>query len=330
MNLKRLLNYACLSGALALLITACQEDRDENVASAVSVAEQPDIAVENGMLHFKDQSVWAATIQKMKETEDYNAHLASLGFENSLLNKYDAIKESDEVLDDYFATGKLPEIMDDLFASLLNEHAMVKIGETLYKVTDKYTFSAVDEKGSMRQKFQESLSLDKLPNVATFENIDHLAGKTMVIKSSGGEKKVNARFQGDEWYIEQYYPYRIKVGAWSRTYGLYTSIGVKINSEKDKKGGIFGGKKWRNDDANYLYCGGYARTQVCEATVPCSPVFDTPNSWNTRRNKHRAEKTLHDIGGPSLGLWYVTQFVAGEYKFEFEDGVFRTLNITFN
>lgn len=326
---KTITHYVCLLGALTFLFTSCQEDTEiETSASVPSAVEQPDIAVKNGMLHFKDQSVWESTIKAMQDTEDYGEYVAALGFENSLRAKYDAIEESDELLEDYFEAGKLPEIMDDLFASLLNEHAMVKIDQTLYKITDEYTFSAVDRDGSMTEYFEENSSLQKLSDVTTFENVDGLADKTMVV-SGNDMTQINARFQGDRWHIQQYGNYRVKVGAWSRTYGLYTSIGVKINTEEYKRGRTFLTRRlrWRNEDANYLYCGGYARTQVCESSVPCTPVYDTSNSWNTRRNKHRAEKTFLDHGG--IGIWYVTRFVAGEYKFEFENGAYHTLDITF-
>ena len=320
---KTITHHICLFGILAILFAACQEDRDVEVAASVPIQEQPIVAVENGLLHFRDQSAWETTIQKMQGLEDYESYVTSLGFENSLRSKYDAIKESEELLEDYFKAGTLPNIQDDLFASLLNENAMVKIGQTLYRVTDEYTFSAVDEDGSMLKQFKENpASLNKLSEVSTFENIDHLSDKTSVIKGKDGKEV--ARFQGSSevaFYKFNVVPgeYRVLAGAWSRTYGLYSSIGVKIICESYRKGGIFGKKAWRSRDADYLYCYGETETQECRPGG-CVDIF--AQGGTIKFKSHRAEKTLRSAptGFPNVSVWHVTDYIEGDYQVRYEPG----------
>lgn len=145
-----------------------------------------------------------------------------MGFTNSLRRKYDIINESgDQKLDTYFDKGVLPKVEDNLFATLLNEEGLIKIGNTLHKITNDYTFSVADEDNSMLARFKENTaSLKSLDQVSVFENIDHLAGKTMTINDVVGGKEVNARFQGDAEHIVKYGDiFRARLGAWSRTYG---------------------------------------------------------------------------------------------------------------
>ena len=321
MNLKRLLNYVCLSGALALLFTACQEDQDiDNVAS---VAEQPDIAVENGMLHFKDQSVWAATIQEMKDAEDYGEYVAALGFENSLRAKYDAIEmeEGAEFLEELFDSGKLPDIQDNLFASLLNDKAMMKIGNTLHRVTDKYTFSVEDEDGSMREQFQESSSLDKRRDVTVFENVDHLAGKTLIAKDEEGNEV--ARFQGSDsrsWAKPGSTTTRSVIGAWSKTWGTYASVGVEMETQSYRAGGIFNSnRRWRSRASDYLFVYGETFTQQCRPLGCDNKSLKTGGT--IKSGSRRVDRVLADVNIPIPGAyWYVTDYVEGDYKVRYDAG----------
>ena len=211
----------------------------------------------------------------------------------------------------------MPKIQDNLFASLLNEEAMVKIGQTLYRVTDDYTFSVVDKDNRMLKQFRENAaSLEKLSQVNKFENIDYLAGKTLVMEDEQGREI--ARFQGSSersWPKPGSSQFRAEIGAWSRTYGLYSSVGVKIETQSYRRGGVFGKKRWRSRDSNYLYCYGRAETKECIGG-PCSPVFN-PSGSNSRSG-NRCERTIAQAGG--TGAWHVTNWIDGRYRVRYEAG----------
>lgn len=295
--------------ACCFTLNACTNNAQDEVMPANSLTTS-EVVVKNGALHFKDMDVFVKITNQLNDgTLDANLWVKSIEFNNSLKQVQAEKLAKGEVLD----TEDL-EIPDPVFASILNANGVYFIGDEAHKVTDEYEYVA------------NAKEVDKLSNINANSTLKTVAGvKAHKVKIGLMEKQQNARLLGKVTrekfpYINRPVPYdnrddlKAQLIAWSRTYAVYSSVGIRITGRKYSKDGLFGSLKWRDDKMDFASISWSAVTQVCHSGGCSEKGLLT--GFESDTNEKSISKTINYAAG--IGMWHVTDYVEGEFKYRDE------------
>lgn len=228
---------------LLVFASSCQK---ENVQKAVSLdSEKKDIVIEHGMLSFRSHSVF---MNKMKEL-----NALTLAEVNQIVDAFDFRSYALDTLID----REIEVNPDPLLRRVLNHDASIKVGDSIFVfMPDK---EIVIKNGDI-DVYQEVL-LGKIDEGNPYVQVNKVNISTAqfdladdgviapLSKSPGtwyGETQI---FSPEEHYGR---PERVKIVVFAQSSGLYPSAGATARGEAYRRGGVFGKKKWHDDEMHML------------------------------------------------------------------------------
>ncbi len=281
--------------ACFVVLNACKNQINEVAPSNLNTNE---VVVKNGALHFKDLNVFTKIVKQLNDGDlDLDTWTASIGFTNSLS------QSQNNTLD----------IPDPVFANILNAEGIYFIGNEAHKVGKTYEYVTNEQ------------NIEQLRNIDVNSKEENIAGmKAHKIKFGAAAKAFNARFQGAETLSRIPYTSRhdlqAELHAWSRTYAVYSSVGVRIKGRKFRKGGLFGSSKWRDDEMDFASISYECQTEVCVGGQCSGEAILTGDDSVT--NKKKLSITINYSAG--TGTWHVTDYI--EADFSYRDEGLSTVN----
>lgn len=290
-------------------LNACTNNTQNEVSPANSLTNN-EVVVKNGALHFKDMDAFVKTTSQLNDgTLDVNLWLKSIDFKNSLKQTQAAKIAKGEELD-----NEDLEVPDPVFASILNADGVYFIGDEAHKVTTQYEYVTNAQEATKLSNINTSSTLAEVPGV-----------KAHKVKIGQIEKQSNARLLGKVTrerfpYADRPVPYatrndlKAQLSAWSRTYAVYSSVGISITGRKYSKDGLFGSLQWRDDEMDYASINWSALTKVCHSGGCSEQGLLT--GFVYANNEKTVSKTINTAYG--AGIWHVTAYVEGEFKYRDE------------
>ncbi|TYR37472.1 hypothetical protein FXV77_05560 [Sphingobacterium phlebotomi] len=209
---------------------------------------------EKGYIRFDDLASFQAVVGSLDNEEDsvIAAWESSIGF-SSLRAKFAALAETDE---EYLN----PVEGVDNFGAVINQDGVFAIGDTIHVVTyeKEYLITDGDESKIANVTSQNASS----QNVETF-NIERTPLRVAEIDGAPFMSAF-ATWSGTKGVTEPECTApgrreRVVLEAFANNYASYGKIGARIKGEAYRKGGLFGSKKWRDDEVQYGKMQGVAK-----------------------------------------------------------------------
>lgn len=230
-----------LIGLLASFVfISCEK---ESMQKAVQVHQ--DVSAENGMLSFRNHSVFLDKILEWNELslEDVNAIIRQFNFRSYAL---DTLIDRTDLINP-----------DPLIRRVLNHEGAIKVGDSIFvfndrgeeviiKNGDENLYNKVLSGAFDRDDRNIQVNKVKIEARQILQNSNELSPMSQTPGTWYGETQV---FSPEEYFGR---PERAKIIVYAQSSGLYPSAGVTAIGEAYRSGGVFGSKKWRNDEIHAL------------------------------------------------------------------------------
>lgn len=191
-----------------------------------------------------------------------------------------------------------PYIAQDAFSAIINQSGEVIIGNKLYRLQHDRTFEYSVPNNIPLKSFIEDYS--KGTPTVEYKNIDNF-----------NKELSNGRFLGSATVTETWGSsnFRCELEAYSQTFGIYSAVGTKIKSYRNRKG------KWGNFDSYWLHLDATANTEFCVSGGGCSGKKPIRASKGVSFN-NKVDNRINTVFG--TGVWHVTEYINATYTVEYQ------------
>nr|WP_294894088.1 hypothetical protein [uncultured Pedobacter sp.] len=252
--------FSFLAICLPLIFTSCKKN------DSIPEKGETGIEVREGMLSFSNQEVFSNTLKMLsaKNLSEVDTWLSQFGYKS--LNS-DTTDEQNRIF-----------IYDPLFRRILNDKYSVKIGNDIFFIKDGSEYLINDGNMSTYSTLQNGGSEGSVNNV-----------KIKSLNPASVELKVESisPFQGTRGYYSPEYdngrPERIYMEIYSQSFAVYASQGVLIRGQAYRRGGVFGSKKWRDDE---MYKARISGMEPIPSSAFGQAPFDTGLQFNQTEINH--------------------------------------------
>jgi len=255
-NTKKLFYCLASVGLLVLSISSCKKGNNDNSNS--DQQKSSGIVVENGMLSFPNQEVFSTTMSNLNKLNLKDVDLWVKNF-NFLNLKADTLNDT-----------PVASVADPVFARVLSNKASIKIGEKIFVLKANQEFLIQDGNMTSYNKLingeninSTKISSRKINNVSNLikGTINANGALSITIPKLMVEGPPGSLWAGKQSFESPEYdngrPEKVYMEVWSESYAVYSSSGALLRGMAYRKGGAFGGKKWRDDYMNFARVSGY-------------------------------------------------------------------------
>jgi len=253
-NANKFYYYLGFTGLLVLSLYSCK--KDSNVNSNLEQNISSGVAVENGMLSFQNQEVFSNTMTKLNKLSlrDVDQWASKFNFQN--------------LKSDTLSNIPAAEVADPVFARVLSNNASIKIGDKIFVLKSNQEFLIKDDNMNSYNKLIKGEKINS--NIISSRKINNVSNLIMGTVNNGSINvsipKLMAENGSGLWAGKQTFespeydngrPEKVYMEVWSESYAVYSSSGALLRGMAFRKGGAFGGKKWRDDFMNFARVSGY-------------------------------------------------------------------------